>query len=155
VPVSLFYTFYGAADASSDAIRAVMASAVGGTVGDDGSIVRDGMHVTAYRVEPAEAHATTGHFGFEHRVTAIFTFANLASADVADHNTALMAEAVVAFLEAFPGRGVLLFNGEEVILQRLDDGIEFGADWEDWAELPGVRPLVARHAVRALAQPLR
>jgi hypothetical protein len=65
-----------------------------------------------------------------------------------------MVEAVLAFFDAYPGRGVLLFNGEEAILQRLGDGIEFGSDWDDWLELPEVTPIVARHSLRRLGQPL-
>jgi hypothetical protein len=154
IAVSLFYTFYGEADVTTDEIRSVMAAAVGGTVGADGTIFRDGMNVTAFRVEPEDAHSTTGHFGFQHRVTAVFNFSNRASAETGDHNVALMVEAVLAFFDVYPGRGVLLFNGEEVVLQRLGDGVEFNSEWEDWSEVNEVAPLVARHSLHKLAQPL-
>ncbi|BFU46752.1 SitI3 family protein [Krasilnikovia sp. MM14-A1004] len=152
--MSLFYTFYGEADVSSEDLRSRMASVLGGSIGADGTIFRDGMNVAANRVEPQEAHATTGYFGFQDKITAIFHFSNRASAETTDHNTVLMAEAVLATLDAFPGRGVLLFNGEQAILQRLGDGIEFDAEWEDWTDIDEARPMVARHVVRRLAQPL-
>ena len=152
--MSLFYTFYGEADVSSEDFRALLAAATGGTIAPDGTIFREGLNVTAFRVGPDEARATAGYFGFEHRVSAVFNLANRATPEVREHNTVLMVEAVLAYFDAYPGRGVLLFNGEEAILQRLDGGIEFGSDWEDWLELPEVAPLVARHSLRRLGQPL-
>ncbi|RZU52268.1 hypothetical protein EV385_4116 [Krasilnikovia cinnamomea] len=152
--MSLFYTFYGEADVSSEDIRSTMMAVLGGSVGAEETIFRDGMYVEAYRVEPAESHATSGYFGFQDKVIAIFHFSNRASAETSDHNTVLMAEAVLAVFDAYPGRGVLLFNGSRAILQRLGDGIEFDAEWEDWSEIDEARPIVARHTVRRLAQPM-
>jgi hypothetical protein len=50
IAVALFYTFYGEADVTTEEIRRVMAAAVGGTLGADGAVLRDGMNVTAFRV---------------------------------------------------------------------------------------------------------
>ena len=148
------YTFYGAADTTSEHFRSVIAGAVGGSAGADGTIFVDGMYISAFSVDSAEKHSITRLFGFEHRVTAIFRFDNMSTPSIAEHNTVLMAIAVLAVFDAYAKPGVLLFNGEEAILQRLDDGVVFDAEWEEWAEIPDVGALMAAHSKRRLPQPL-
>ena len=36
----------------------------------------------------------------------------------------------------------------------MGDGVEFDSEWEDWSEVNEVAPLVARHSLHKLAQPL-
>jgi hypothetical protein len=153
--VSLFYTFYGEAELTSGDLQNLVATAVGGTVSPTGTIFCDGMNITAHHVDHNDDDDSTGkYFGFEERITATFNFDNLATLEVRDRDIALMVVAVLAILDASPGRGVLLFNGDRAILQRLDDDVEFDSDWDDWSEVSDVAPLVARHVVRLLNQPL-
>ena len=152
--MALEYTFYGAADATSEELRSLIAAAVGGSVTPDGTILREGMHVTAARVGSDDAHSTTRLFGFDHRVTAIFRFANLSTTGISEHNSVLMVAAVLAVFDTYPALGVLLFNGEEAVLQRFEDGVVFNCDWEDWSEVDEMAPLLAGHQVRPLPQPL-
>jgi hypothetical protein len=153
--VSVFFTFYGEADLTTDALRSLMVRTVGGTLSPDGFIFRDGMDVTALGVADDEEDESTGaYFGFTERVSVTFTFHNLAGLDVTDHNTALMVTAVLAVFDADPGRGVLLYNGSQVVLQRLDDGVEFDSEWADWSQIAETAPLLERYPSRLLAQPL-
>jgi hypothetical protein len=148
------YVFYGAADVSSAVLQGMIAAAVAGSVAADGTVSRSGMNVTAYHVEPDDESPVTAYFGFTHQVTITFRFDNVASAHERELNLALMVGAVLGFLDMHPGRGVLLFNGEEVTLQRLDDDVVFSSDWEDWTESDRIQALMMDRAVGVLAQPL-
>jgi hypothetical protein len=148
------YTFYGAADTTSDDLRSVIAAAVGGSMAADGTIFLEGMYITARSVSPADRHSTTLLFGFDHRITVIFRFSNLARGSTAEHNTSLMAIAILALFDAYGEPGVLLYNGEEVILQKLDGGVVFNEDWEEWFEIDDLAPVLAAHARQRLPQPL-
>ncbi|BFU46751.1 hypothetical protein KRMM14A1004_49880 [Krasilnikovia sp. MM14-A1004] len=151
--MSLFFDFYGEVGLSTPEIPDVIASAIAGSVSASGTIHREGMDIEAHAVA-GEEDSTGRHFGFDERVTAAFTFGNRASPGIRDHNTVLMVVAVLAVFDHAPGRGVLLANGSRAIVQRLGKKIEFDAGWEDWTEIAGARPVVARHAVRTLPQPL-
>ncbi len=152
--MAIEYTFYGEADVSSDDLRSVIVGAVGGAQGADGTVLRTGLNVTANRVDAGGGNPATHFFGFEHRVTATFRFSNTAEGGTRDHNITLMVGAVLAYFDRYAGRGVLLFNGEEVIIQRLDHEVVFNSDWDDWTDVDEVRPLLSGHAVRPLLQPL-
>jgi hypothetical protein len=148
------YDFYGDADVPTDEIRALAAAAVGGVMQPSGLIVTEGMYVDAYRIDSGDEMSATARFGFQHRVTMIFRFYSNKASDVRNRSVALMLCAVLSYFNKYPGRGVLLYNGEEVTLQRLDGDIEFSIDWEDWTDVQEVASLVASHAVRRLNQPL-
>jgi hypothetical protein len=153
--VSVFFTFYGEANLTTDAVRALMVQAVGGTLSPDGFIFRDGMDITALSVADDDEDESTGaYFGFTERVSVTFTFHNLAALELTDHNTALMVAAVLAVFDADPGRGVLLYNGSQVVLQRLDNGVEFDSEWADWSRIAETAPFLRRYPSRLLAQPL-
>jgi hypothetical protein len=152
--VAVEYDFLGAAEMSTEDMLAFMADAVGGVVTDYGYVQGDGLQVTAYRVTSGDEASAALRFGFVHRVTATFRFANLASEEQNERNEELMITSVARFLETYPGAGVLLFNHEEVVLQRLDAGIVLNSDWEGWADLPGLDGLTRRLPSRALPQPL-
>jgi len=154
--VSLFYNFYGEADIATESLVNLVATVVKGSVAPDGTVFCEGMNLTARHVtdEDDEDDSTGKYFGFVERISVTFTFYNLAPAETTNRNIALMVEVVLAIFDANPGRGVLLFNGSRVILQRLGDGVEFASDWEDWSELDEVIPVVARHSLRSLGQPL-
>jgi hypothetical protein len=112
------------------------------------------MNVTAHRVDENEEDSTGQHFGFLERITATFNFDNLSSEDATEHNTVLMVVAVLAIFDRYPGRGVLLFNGERAVLGRLSDEVLFDGDWDDWLEMSEVLPLVAANETGKLLQPL-
>jgi hypothetical protein len=153
--VSVFFTFYGEANLTTNALQFLVAQAVGGTISPDGFIFRDGMDITALCVADDDEEESTGaYFGFTERVSVTFNFHNLAGLEVTDHNTALMVAAVLAVFDADPGRGVLLYNGSQVVLQRLDDGVELDSGWADWSEITETAPLLERYPSRLLHQPL-
>jgi hypothetical protein len=147
------YVFYGEADVPSSELQSFVAGAVNGSV-TEGTIIREGMNVMAYRVGPDEETSVKQAFGFEHRITVTFRFTNLSSAETRGHNIAVMVGAVLGILDGYPGRGVLLFNGEEVTLQRLANGVVFNEDWEDWEDYDEVSPLITERTVGPVAQPL-
>lgn len=147
--MAIEYTYYGAADLDTDGLRSVVAATLGATLSADGSMFRDGLWVNAYRVEPAEAAKAPALFGFEHRVTVTFRFSSM-HPELEQHNTALMVAVVLALSDA---DGVLLFNGEEAVLQTSSGEVTFAADWEDWEE-PEVAALMRDHRIAPLAQPL-
>jgi hypothetical protein len=153
--VSVFFTFYGEANLTTDALRSLMAEAVGGTISPDGFIFREGMDITALCVADDDDDESTGaYFGFTERVSVTFNFHNLAGLEVTDRNTALMVAAVLAVFDADSGRGVLLYNGSQVVLQRLDDGVEFDSEWMDWSQIAETAPFLERYPSRPLNQPL-
>ncbi|WP_433301480.1 SitI3 family protein [Actinoplanes sp. CA-030573] len=150
--MALEYTFYSAADLTAEELRSHLAAAVGGSIAWDGTVERAGLSVAAWRVAPGEEATAPALFGFPHRVTAIFRFANL-ERELEPHNTALMVGSVLALQQRTGADGVLLFNGEEaVLLCRAGEAI-FGAEWE-WEDFPEAAALREGHRVEVLPQPL-
>jgi hypothetical protein len=153
--MSLFFTFYGEADVSSAGLQKVVVAVVGGAVRSQNTIFSPGMNVTVHHVgDGADEDSTGRYFGFVERITATFNFDNSAPADLTERNTVLMVATVMAIFDSHPGRGVLLFNGDRVVLERLDEGITFDGDWEDSSEITDVASLAAGHVVRRVDQPL-
>jgi hypothetical protein len=147
--MAIEYTYYGAADLDTDGLRSVVVATLGATVSPDGSMFREGLWVNAYQVGPADVATAPRLFGFEHRVTVTFRFSSI-HRDLEQHNTALMVGVVLALSDA---DGVLLFNGEEAVIQTSGGEAIFAAGWEDWDE-PEVAALTRDHRVAPLAQPL-
>jgi hypothetical protein len=50
---------------------------------------------------------------------------------------------------------VLLFNGEEVVMQRLTGEIEFDPERDGWSDIPDLSSRMPGVKSAALAQPLR
>jgi hypothetical protein len=152
--VALEYDWSGDATVDTATLRAFIATSIGGEQHPDGTIFRDGMYVMAATVSAADANPAAALFGFEERFRATFRLGNLADPATTDHNTALIVHALIAFSEIHGGRGVLLFNGEENVLQYGPDGIVFAEQWADWRENHEVAPLLTQFASRVLPQPL-
>lgn len=152
--VATQYDFHGEADVSTPGLCSLAVATTGGARTDAGLIIRDGLYVDAYRVEPGERMSAAALLGFDHRITMVFRFANNRPAEVRDRNLVLMVATVLRCFAEHPGRGVLLYNGERVTVQRLGADVEFDSEWEDWAEVAGVVPLVADRPLRRLGQPL-
>lgn len=153
--MSLFYVFYGDADAPTGEVGRLIAATVGAENVSAEAIFCDGMNVTVRQVKDGNAEDSTGrYFGFAERISATFTFDNLASPELRERNVVRMVAAVLAIFDAWPGSGVLLHYGERAVLQRLAHGVEFDSEWDDWIEIDGVAPYLSAHATRRLAQPL-
>jgi hypothetical protein len=152
--MAIEYTLQSDADLTSGELHSFFASAVGGDTGIDGTVFRPGMYVVAFRPPDDERDETTRLFGFEHRITVTFRYANLAGSTTDDQNTAAMVSAVLGFHGHFNDHGVLLFNGDVAVIQWSPDGIVFDSEWEDWFEVEPVIPLVTGHRIQRLAQPL-
>ncbi|MFI5897868.1 SitI3 family protein [Actinoplanes sp. NPDC051513] len=148
--MAIEYTYYGAADLSTEAVRSQVAAAIGGLVTEDGTVVRDGLQVAAYRVDPGEEAVAPQLFGFPHRITVRFRFSSR-HPELEEHNTALMAGVVIGLAGA---DGVLLFNGEEAVMRTVAGTVTFGADWADWAENRETAALLTQFPSQVLPQPL-
>jgi hypothetical protein len=152
--MAIEYSLASEADVDTQDLQDFMVAAIGGEKGPDGTVFRDGMYVMAHRLAEGEENSAMQLFGIQHRVSATFRLANLADEATRNHNTALMVGAVLAFFHRYAGRGVLLFNGEVAILQRLTGEIVFDREWEDWFENDEVTPLLDGYPIRPLPQPL-
>jgi hypothetical protein len=150
--MALEYDYYGAADLDVDDLRSAIAAAIGGTVAEDGTVERDGLSVACWRETPGEEAVAAEFFGFAHRITAVFRFANLRR-ELEEHNTALMVGCVLGLLDRTGADGVLLFNGEEAVLRCVGGEAVFGAEWE-WDDVPEAAALREGRRVEALPQPL-
>src|SRR5689334_12078988 len=111
------YDFYAAAELDAAQALQFMASAVDGQLTDHGYVAREGLQVTVHVVEPGEEPYPPRVFNFTGRTAVTFRFSNLAADEVEEHNTVLMAAAVLRFFAEYPGPGVLLHNGEQVVIQ--------------------------------------
>jgi hypothetical protein len=152
--MALEYDWSGNADVDTAALREFIATATAGRQSPDGTVFLDGMYVTARAVSGDDANPAIRLFGFDERFTATFRFSNTADTATADHNTALMVHVFIAFAQRHGGSGVLLYNGEEAVLQYDEAGIVFAEDWEDWTENGEVAPMLTQFTSRVLPQPL-
>ncbi|WP_433385443.1 SitI3 family protein [Actinoplanes sp. CA-142083] len=148
------YTWYGDADVDTDSLRAFIATTTGGEQHADGTVFFPGMYVSSARAEGDDVNPAVELFGFKERFSATFRLSKQADEPAQQHATALMAHTLIAFATRFGGHGVLLFNGEDNILQYGEGTVTFGAEWEDWAENPETAPLLTQFPSRVLPQPL-
>jgi hypothetical protein len=151
--MALGYTYYSAADPDLRELRSVVAAAVGGTVTADETIVRDGLSIASWRVTPGDEAYAPQLFGFTHRLTVRFRLPSRWR-ELEEHNTALMIAAVLTIVDRTGADSVLLFNGEEAILQSVDGEVIFAEDWEGWEEYPKAAAFKAGRRVARLPQPL-
>ena len=148
------YDLSSDADIETGHLLAFFEAAVQGEIRADGTVFRDGMSVTARRVPDEEQDTTSQLFGFAESCRATFRFHNLAPETTREHNKALMVGAVLRFFERFRCRGVLLFNGEVAVVQRLGGEVTVTDEWADWLDGDEVAALVAGPKVERLPQPL-
>jgi hypothetical protein len=151
--MALEYTYYSAARLTTVELRSLVASWLAGSLMPDGEIVREGLRAFAHGTEADEEAAAPALFGFSHGVAVRFRFAANRE-DLREHNTALMVGVVLAIADRTRADSVLLFNGEEAILQVTGGEVIFSDDWEDWEGAPEAVALKAGHRVGHLAQPL-
>jgi hypothetical protein len=152
--VAIEYDWSGDADVDIATLRAFIATATGGEQHPDGTVFLDGMYVMARTPSGDDVNSAIALFGFDERFSATFRFSNGADTATTERNTALMVHVLIAFAQSHGGSGVLLFNGEEAVLQYGKEGIAFASDWEDWSENSEVAPLLTQFGSRVLPQPL-
>jgi len=148
------YKLYSAAELSTDEIVTYLTNALDASGTPGGYLERDGLQVTAYAVPATEAVTAASVFGFNHRVTATFRFDGLSAEAVRTANTVLMVRAVLALFGEYRADGVLLFNGEEVVVQRLNGEVSLNGDWEDFAEIEDLKRIATMYPLRTVPQPL-
>jgi hypothetical protein len=148
------YTLYSAAELSTDELLAFLAGAVDGSVTPYGYVDREGLQVSALAEPESEQAEMAEVFGFTHRVTAIFRFDNLAPPEVKETDTVLMIGATLQLFRKYRADGVLLLNGEEVVVQRLNGEVSLNGDWEDFAEIEGLKQIATMYPLRTVPQPL-
>jgi hypothetical protein len=147
------YTYYGSADLTGNDLRSVVSSALGGELSHDGTVVRPGLSATVDRPEAGDEAVAPQLFGFVHRGTVRFRFANNRP-DLEEHNTALMVGVVLSMVDRTDADSVLLFNGEEAVLASVGGEAIFDAAWTDWEPFPEVAALMQGRRVATLPQPL-
>ncbi|MEU8815379.1 SitI3 family protein [Actinoplanes sp. NPDC048796] len=152
--MALEYDWSGDARIDTPTLRSFLATALAGELHADGTLFRDGMYVTARAVSGDNVNPAIALFGWKERFSATFRFANQATEETTEHNHALMAHALIAFAQRHGGNGVLLYNGDEAVLQYGEGGIVFSSDWDDWAENSETAPLLAQFPMAVLPQPL-
>lgn len=152
--MALEYAFYASADLAEEDLIDFMAQVTGGQ--KIGNFVRSGaLDMTpAKEDDPDDVSPIAEMLGFVHRLTITFRIANLASDDEESEATATMVRVVLSFFERYRGAGVLLLNGELVVMQCLEDRVVFDSNWTDWDDIPTVIDLLRHSEHRALAQPL-
>jgi hypothetical protein len=153
--MAIEYDWYGDAGIDSDALRAFIATATGGHQNAEGTVFVTGMYVMAsHTAGEDERNPAIALFGFEDRFSATFRLSPQIDDETTAHVEALMAHTLIAFATQVGGHGVLLFNGEDNVLQYGDGEVTFGAEWDEWAENPETAPLLTRFPSRVLPQPL-
>lgn len=152
--MAIEYDWYGDAEIDTPSLRAFIVTATAGEQHEDGTVFLPGMYVTGGHVEPDDANPAIALFGFEDRFRGTFRLSKQADEPAQQHAEALMAHTLIAFATQVGGHGVLLFNGEENVLQYGDGAVTFGAEWEEWAENPETAPLLTQFPSRILPQPL-
>jgi hypothetical protein len=152
--MAIEFDWDGDADVDTATLQGFVLAAISGAQQPDGTVFRDGLQVYAKHVSGDDVNPATALFGFDQRFRVTFRFANLADPETTEHNIALMVHVLIAFVQRYGGKGVLLFNGDEAVLQYDDNGIVFDAEWEDWTENREVAPLLSQFASRVLPQPL-
>jgi hypothetical protein len=150
--MALEYVLYAAADLTTEEFLAFLAETLNAPIFYN-FVSCDGLQITAYREDPGEEAFSAEEFGFPHRLTATFQFANLAPRQLRDENTVLMVSTTLTFLNRYSSSGVLLFNGERVVLQKLNGQVELDRDWEEDWTLPGMDTVIAGLSQRPLPQP--
>lgn len=149
--MALEYVLYGAADLTTDELRAMLHAAAGGAIGADGTIERDDLSIAGWRETPDEEADTAELFGFRNRVTVFFRFTKQPA--LQEHATAVMIHTVLSLLERTGADSVLLFNGEDALMRTVDGKAIFDVDREEWEYLEAAA-LRNGHQVARLPQPL-
>jgi hypothetical protein len=152
--MAIEYLFLGSQDLSNNELLEFFADAVDGSVVNGDYVERDGLFIIPRHDDSGDQTYITDIFGFVPRIAVTFRFWNLASREVAKANTVTMIRATLLLLHKYQGKGVLLFNYEEVVLQKLNGGVVVNNEWEELAELPELRELVKTRELRPLPQPL-
>lgn len=151
--MAMEYRFEGSADVPTEELLSFMAAVTGGFITDNYAR-RDFLDITPWQVEPGDEAFAAAVLGFTDRVTIMFRISNRANSDQRDEAVVLMVRTVLQFFDRYPSEGVLLFNGEQVVLQRLNGGVVVDSKWEELADIPELAALVAGLEVAPLPQPL-
>lgn len=152
--MALEYDWYGDTDLDTATLRDFITTATGGEQHPDGTIFTPGMYVMARPVAGDEVDEAIRLFGFDDRFAATFRFSSTADEETTNRAAARMAHTVIDFAAAHGGHGVLLFNGETVVLRYGDGEVVLNAGWEDWSDNDQTAPLLDRFPSRVLPQPL-
>jgi hypothetical protein len=147
------YTFEGSANVSVEELRSFMAAVTGGFITDN-YVRSDFLDITPLEVEPGDESPIGALLGFVDRISIVFRISNRADSHQRDEAVVLMVRTVLQLFDRYPSEGVLLFNGEQVVLQRLNGRVVVDSKWEELADIPELAALVAALEVAPLPQPL-
>lgn len=93
-------------------------------------------------------------FGFDPSLSILFRMYNNAPDDEYSMGKHILIRATMLVLERDPGDAVLLFNGEQVILQRLQGRLALNHDWQEWTSYQLLADVTLPYTLRALPSPL-
>lgn len=144
-----------AAEWSPDEARSRVQHLLGGEVRDD-AVFRGDMYVTVLGMIRSRAEFLEESFGFLPTLSITYHRKLLEGQDPAQYDLDLrdMAFSAHALADAADGDSVLLFNGEDLIFQRLHGVLTINADWAQWQRLGIPNSLTTAHEVRPLTSPL-
>lgn len=143
--------FYASADLSLNEILAFMAHAIDGQILGDYAR-RDTLDATPWDEDSDEVESDSDALGFDIRTRVTFRFSGKTTLEERASARIAMFRAVLDFFGRYGGDGVLLHNGERIIMRRIGGSVICKEGWEEWSD-PGVRELVAGLERRSLAQP--
>lgn len=155
--MALEYTFESSPRVGADELFDFFKQATGAEVVHLGApfLRTAGMDVTPCAVDPdspREREDFVPGAGFRCRVRAGFRMRNLASDYDRQEAYTAMLSSVLTFFLRHPGDGILLVNGERVVLSRYRDEVVFDT-WEGLDEEPAMVAVMAGYPRRQLAQP--
>lgn len=152
--MALEYSFEGALDLDATAALQQVATELGLSATD--SVRLHGPALQIFTLSQSDLRKSVIEDAFHFRPTLSIGFRIDSNASDQDYETGkhLLIRVVVALLQQSPGAAVLLFNGETVLLQRLDERIVLNQDWREWTSYDLLRDVTLPYDQRPLPSPL-
>jgi hypothetical protein len=149
------FDFHGSAAVEPQQLADFLMPLLGAEMADSRFLRRDRLHVSLLPMESTEEQDPIASLlGFTHRITVTFRFFPSEDQKLYHGNIRAMIEAVLAVLSHFGGDGVLMFNGEYMLIEGLDGSVTFDSEWDGLREVPELATIAHRYGLRRLPQPL-
>lgn len=152
--MALTYSFEGALDLDPVAALQWLADTLPVDRIDQTQLRGPALQITAVVLPDLRQSVIADAFGFRPMLGVGFRIDSNASDDDYLAGKHLLIQATVALLRAYAGAAVLLFNGELVLLQRLQTQITLNQDWREWTSYDLLRDVTLPYELRPLPSPL-
>jgi hypothetical protein len=118
----------------------------------DNNLVGLGIQIRAFEEKDEENQALTEQFfGFVHSLVVSFRISSNQDIEQAER---LMIRATLALLQKTTGDAVLLFNYENIVLQRIKNQLVFNQDfWDPW-KADEIKNALIPYSLKVLSSPL-